>query len=112
VYWQTLAEQTGAAAPAVTADPHEMPHPPQLDASAVVACSQPSETTPLQSAKPATQVNVHVFAAEQVPPVVCGSVVQLMAPAHVVPQAEFDSCVSQPFAVLPSQSSHPVAHAV
>jgi hypothetical protein len=101
--------QTDAAHVAVApmTAPHDRPHIPQLVGLERVSTSQPSDALPLQSAKPAMQVNPHA-------PVVHVAVA-LAGAMHArphIPQFATATRVStsQPFAGLPSQSAKPVLH--
>jgi hypothetical protein len=86
---------------------HTVPH----EVSVQMAVSQPFEGPPEQSKKPPEQVTLQVPEA-QVPPVVFGRSVQLIRPAHVVPQALFiQMLASQPVDDTLSQLSKPAMQA-
>jgi hypothetical protein len=85
---------------------HASPHPLQFAASLVMSTSQPSEASPLQSARPALQEPTAQAPVLQspVPPA-------MVQTAPQVPQSEsVFKGVSQPWLGLPSQSPKPAEH--
>lgn len=88
------------------ASAHTRPHPPQLSALVCVLVSQPFAGFPSQFAKPL----VHVPSTHAPPTQLAVAFANEHARPHAPQCAAFDeSCASQPFAALLSQSPYPAA---